>query len=71
MFFIVFGKRIKEGVEWREMEREKGKKVVMKVKFLVSGGLGFGFGFEMYMKGIGLKLLEKMGYKGGGLGKNE
>jgi tuftelin-interacting protein 11 len=64
-----FGRRIKEGAERREMEREKGKKAATKAK---SGGLSApSAGFEMHTKGIGAKLLEKMGYKGGGLGKNQ
>jgi tuftelin-interacting protein 11 len=66
-----FGRRIKEGAERREMEREKGKKAATKAKSLAGGGPGSGPGFEMFTKGIGSKLLEKMGYKGGGLGKNE
>ncbi|XP_024360505.1 septin and tuftelin-interacting protein 1 homolog 1 [Physcomitrium patens] len=66
-----FGRRIKEGAERRELEREKGKKAATKAKSLASGGQGPGPSFEMFTRGIGSKLLEKMGYKGGGLGKNE
>ncbi len=66
-----FGKRIKEGAEKKEREREKGKQAASKAKSLASGGPGSGPVFEMHTKGIGMKLLEKMGYKGGGLGKNQ
>ncbi|GMI64975.1 NTC-Related protein 1, SPLICEOSOMAL TIMEKEEPER LOCUS1, NTR1 [Hibiscus trionum] len=67
------GRKIKEGAQRREKERERLK---MEKKSL--GGrreVGVGSGdvgsFEKHTKGIGMKLLEKMGYKGGGLGKNE
>lgn len=71
-----FGKRIKEGAMRREKERaekvklDKGKRA--KDEGFVSGtGSGNSVGgFEKHTKGIGMKLLEKMGYKGGGLGKN-
>ncbi|KAK6926215.1 GCF, C-terminal [Dillenia turbinata] len=67
-----FGKKILEGVKRREKERERNKLA----KQSQGGGrremdLGNIGGFEKYTKGIGAKLLEKMGYKGGGLGKNE
>ncbi|KAE8721422.1 Septin and tuftelin-interacting protein 1-like protein 1 [Hibiscus syriacus] len=68
-----FGRKIKEGAQRREKQRERLK---MEKKSL--GGrreVGVGSGdvgsFEKQTKGIGMKLLEKMGYKGGGLGKNE
>ncbi|KAL9233888.1 hypothetical protein vseg_008823 [Gypsophila vaccaria] len=74
-----FGKKIKEGAEKR---REKTKLVKVSEgsasgKAKVGGSrrgvepLGDGVGgFELHTKGIGMKLLEKMGYKGGGLGRN-
>ncbi|XAR54279.1 hypothetical protein NMG60_11029338 [Bertholletia excelsa] len=67
-----FGRKIKEGAQQRR-EREKEKSKLAKSSKSAkrepeSGDVG---AFEKYTKGIGMKLLEKMGYKGGGLGKNE
>ncbi|KAJ8536616.1 hypothetical protein K7X08_035017 [Anisodus acutangulus] len=68
-----FGRKIKEGAEQR---RKKEKEAFMLAKKVFrSGGEGpemseFG-AFEKYTNGIARKLLKKMGYKGGGLGKNE
>ncbi|KAL5562909.1 hypothetical protein UlMin_032656 [Ulmus minor] len=67
-----FGKKIKEGAERREKERQKLKSLNNSQS---QGGrgqsdLGDVGNFEKHTKGIGMKLLEKMGYKGGGLGKN-
>ncbi|KAM7478470.1 hypothetical protein LguiA_026683 [Lonicera macranthoides] len=69
-----FGKKIKEGAQQRrEREREKFK-LTQKSSHVGNrrepeeGDVGK---FEKHTKGIGMKLLEKMGYKGGGLGKNE
>ncbi|KAF6162388.1 hypothetical protein GIB67_012536 [Kingdonia uniflora] len=68
-----FGRRVMEGaVLRREKEREKSKQVKRKKGLEVGGGGGGDVGkFEQHTKGIGMKLLEKMGYKGGGLGKNQ
>ncbi|XWS57996.1 hypothetical protein CRYUN_Cryun09bG0221000 [Craigia yunnanensis] len=68
-----FGRKIKEGAQRREKERERLR---MEKKSLggrreIGGGNGDVGAFEKHTKGIGMKLLEKMGYKGGGLGKNE
>ncbi|XP_059447750.1 septin and tuftelin-interacting protein 1 homolog 1 [Corylus avellana] len=67
-----FGRKIKEGAMRRERERaektrlDKGKRV-KEQGFVGESDVGV---FEQHTKGIGMKLLEKMGYKGGGLGKN-
>ncbi|CAL0331263.1 unnamed protein product [Lupinus luteus] len=66
-----FGKKIKEGAMRREKERER-EKLQKKRGQHQSHGHDVDVGkFEKHTKGIGMKLLEKMGYKGGGLGKNE
>ncbi|KAK7243091.1 hypothetical protein RIF29_37876 [Crotalaria pallida] len=66
-----FGKKIKEGAMRREKEREREKLEKKRGKHQ-SLGQDVDVGkFEKHTKGIGMKLLEKMGYKGGGLGKNE
>lgn len=70
-----FGKMIKEGaLQRREKEKEKSKLNKSSTKSGLGkreakdeGNVGV---FEKHTKGIGMKLLEKMGYKGGGLGKN-
>lgn len=65
-----FGKKIKEGAQLRR-EKEKEKSAVSKKPSQVgTDPTGVG-AFEKHTKGIGMRLLEKMGYKGGGLGKNE
>ncbi|KNA24465.1 hypothetical protein SOVF_015380 [Spinacia oleracea] len=72
-----FGRKIKEGAEKR---REKAKLAghsggsksqsggVRRGSDVLDSNVGV---FEKHTKGIGLKLLEKMGYGGGGLGKNQ
>lgn len=70
-----FGRRIKEGAERREKEREKSRatKKPEGGRRSSTSGSSIELGkFEKHTKGIGLALMEKMGYKvGGGLGKNE
>lgn len=73
-----FGKKIIEGAQRREKERQKLLKLQNNRSVSLSQGgakrqsdVGAVGAFEKHTKGIGMKLLEKMGYKGGGLGKNE
>lgn len=70
-----FGRKIKEGAQKREKERERLRQQNRSQsqggggrQQSSSGDVGV---FEKHTKGIGMKLLEKMGYKGGGLGKNQ
>ncbi|KAI5651019.1 hypothetical protein M9H77_37024 [Catharanthus roseus] len=58
-----FGKKI---MEEKSMLAKKSTQIGRREP--ESGDVG---SFEKHTKGIGMKLLEKMGYKGGGLGKNE
>ncbi|KAH7372751.1 hypothetical protein KP509_17G018900 [Ceratopteris richardii] len=73
LFPSAFGKLIKENAERKEREREKEKARLANASKSKVGSVKMGAEvaeFERYTKGIGSKLLEKMGYKGGGLGKN-
>ncbi|CAL9093496.1 unnamed protein product [Musa textilis] len=71
-----FGRKIKEGAQRREKEkeweREKSKTAKKPLgKRDISGADEIGK-FQSYTKGIGFKLMKMMGYKeGSGLGKNE
>ncbi|XP_020967014.1 septin and tuftelin-interacting protein 1 homolog 1-like isoform X2 [Arachis ipaensis] len=66
-----FGKKIKEGAMRREREREREKLEKKRGQRQSSDQDGFGNAGKFYNNEIGMKLLEKMGYRGGGLGKNE
>ncbi|GMN64240.1 hypothetical protein TIFTF001_033315 [Ficus carica] len=73
-----FGKKIIEGAQRREKERQRLLKLQNNKSVSLSQGggkrqsdVGAVGAFEKHTKGIGMKLLEKMGYKGGGLGKNK
>ncbi|MCO5614698.1 hypothetical protein L7F22_068982 [Adiantum nelumboides] len=73
LFPTAFGKRVKEAAERREKEREMEKARLTNSSKGKGGSASIGADmaeFERHTKGIGMRLLEKMGYKGGGLGKN-
>lgn len=68
-----FGRKIKEGAQQRREKEIEKSRLTKKSSQLGKrepepGDVGV---FEKHTRGIGMKLLEKMGYKGGGLGKNE
>lgn len=72
IFLTSFGKQVKERAKKRQQHQNMFKKQSSESKAVKSNLAAQNIGtFEKHTKGFGLKMLEKMGYKGGGLGKNE